>query len=142
MVNGDLNFFFLLPVLEILYPGSCIIFEEWSFSGTKLVCFCCFSMLISCFYFAGTSFLCSVLIAPVRNEEGIAVMYIVNHEDVTWSPNRDEVTLPSMRQILFVALVVLGVGMGVGLGWGIGVGKGGGWVTGCNNIFMRSHLQK
>ncbi|KAL9966325.1 hypothetical protein ACROYT_G024379 [Oculina patagonica] len=42
----------------------------------------------------GTSFLCSVLVAPVRNEEGTAVMYIVNHEDVTWSPNKDEVTLP------------------------------------------------
>ncbi|XP_020604757.1 potassium voltage-gated channel subfamily H member 6-like [Orbicella faveolata] len=42
----------------------------------------------------GTSFLCSVLIAPVRNEEGTAVMYIINHEDVTWSPDRDEVTLP------------------------------------------------
>ena len=65
-------------------------------------------------YFAGSSFLCSVLIAPVRNEEGIAVMYIVNHEDVTWSPNKDEVTLPSMTQILIVALVVWGVRGGVG----------------------------
>ena len=72
--------------------------------------------------------MCSVLIAPVRNEEGIAVMYIVNHEDVTWSPNRDEVILPSMRQILFVALVVLGVGDGGRArlgdwgweGWGMG----------------------
>lgn len=51
------------------------------------------------FWLTGTSFLCSVLIAPVRNEEGIAVMYIINHEDVTWSPNKDEVTLPSMSQI-------------------------------------------
>lgn len=42
--------------------------------------------------------MCSVLIAPVRNEEGIAVMYIINHEDVTWSPNKDEVTLPSMSK--------------------------------------------
>jgi len=51
------------------------------------------------FYFVGTSFLCSVLIAPVRNEEGTAVMYIVNHEDVTWSPDKEEVLLPSMAQI-------------------------------------------
>lgn len=41
----------------------------------------------------GSAFLCSVLIAPVKNEEGIAVMYIVNHEDVTWSPDRDDVAL-------------------------------------------------
>ena len=40
--------------------------------------------------------MCSVLIAPVRNEEGTAVMYIVNHEDVTWSPNMDEVISSSM----------------------------------------------
>lgn len=39
----------------------------------------------------GSPFLCSVLVAPVKNEEGIVVMYIVNHEDVTWSPNRDDV---------------------------------------------------
>ena len=42
-------------------------------------------------YLSGSTFLCSVLIAPVRNEEGTAVMYIVNHEDVTWSPNKDDV---------------------------------------------------
>jgi len=32
-----------------------------------------------------------VLVAPVKTENGSVVMYIVNHEDVTWSPNTDEV---------------------------------------------------
>lgn len=44
----------------------------------------------------GTAFLCSVLVAPVKTESGSVVMYIVNHEDVTWSPNRDEV-LPKRK---------------------------------------------
>ena len=50
----------------------------------------CISVLL------GSSFLCSVLVAPVKNEEGVAVMYIVNHEDVTWSPNRDDVVSSGM----------------------------------------------
>ncbi|XP_068717881.1 potassium voltage-gated channel subfamily H member 2-like [Montipora capricornis] len=56
----------------------------------------------------GSAFLCSVLIAPVKNEEGSAVMYIVNHEDVTWSPNRDDVALQGMTTfVLFndIALI-------------------------------------
>ena len=51
----------------------------------------CISVLI------GSAFLCSVLVAPVKNEEGIVVMYIVNHEDVTWSPNRDDVVSRGMN---------------------------------------------
>ncbi|EDO30140.1 predicted protein [Nematostella vectensis] len=39
----------------------------------------------------GSPFLCSVLVAPVKDEAGRVSMYIVNHEDVTWSPNRDDV---------------------------------------------------
>ena len=49
-----------------------------------------------------------MLIAPVKNEEGIAVMYIVNHEDVTWSPDRDDVALQGMTTfVLFndIALI-------------------------------------
>ena len=101
----------LIPWLMVTYINLlsvpiwqlCIFFEEWSVSGTKfqieIGVFLLFLYVNVVFYFAGTSFLCSVLIAPVRNEEGTAVMYIVNHEDVTWSPNKDEVTLPSMTQI-------------------------------------------
>ena len=47
-------------------------------------------------FLVGTAFLCSVLVAPVKNEQGTTVMYIINHEDVTWSPNKDEVALQSM----------------------------------------------
>ena len=47
-------------------------------------------------FLVGTAFLCSVLVAPVKNEHGTTVMYIINHEDVTWSPNKDEVALQSM----------------------------------------------
>ena len=56
-----------------------------------------------------------MLIAPVRNEEGTAVMYIVNHEDVTWSPNKDDVTSKGMTMFsLFknVAIILLRVYQG------------------------------
>lgn len=52
--------------------------------------------------------MCSVLIAPVRNEEGTAVMYIVNHEDVTWSPNKDDVASKGMSIFsLFKNIVII-----------------------------------
>nr|XP_006821079.1 PREDICTED: potassium voltage-gated channel subfamily H member 2-like [Saccoglossus kowalevskii] len=38
----------------------------------------------------GSTFLCSVLIAPVRNENDEVVMYILNYEDVTDAPVREE----------------------------------------------------
>jgi len=44
------------------------------------------------------------LVAPVKNEEGIAVMYIVNHEDVTWSPNKDDEVTSKSMSIIFSLL--------------------------------------
>lgn len=52
-------------------------------------------------FVVGTAFLCSVLVAPVKNEQGTTVMYIINHEDVTWSPNKDEVALQSKTYCSF-----------------------------------------
>ena len=60
--------------------------------------------LILILFQTGSSFLCSVLIAPVKNEEGRVVMYIVNHEDVTWSPNKDEVVTSSKYSFKLVNL--------------------------------------
>jgi hypothetical protein len=44
-------------------------------------------------FFVGTAFLCSVLIAPIRNENGTIMMYIVNLEDVTSSPDLVDVNM-------------------------------------------------
>jgi hypothetical protein len=43
--------------------------------------------------FLGTAFLCSVLIAPIKNETGSIIMYIVNLEDVTSSPDLVDVNM-------------------------------------------------
>lgn len=51
----------------------------------------CYVKLNTNIFVPGTAFLCSVLVAPVKTDNGSVVMYIVNHEDVTWSPNTDEV---------------------------------------------------
>ena len=50
-------------------------------SGTKLLCFLCFS---------GTKFLCSVLVAPVKNENNDIVLFILNLEDITDAPLKSE----------------------------------------------------
>ncbi|XP_076094597.1 voltage-gated inwardly rectifying potassium channel KCNH6-like isoform X5 [Mytilus galloprovincialis] len=36
----------------------------------------------------GTKFVCSVLIAPVKNEHGEVIMFIINYEDITSNSNR------------------------------------------------------
>ncbi|CAC5406765.1 Potassium voltage-gated channel unc-103,Potassium voltage-gated channel subfamily H member 2,Potassium voltage-gated channel subfamily H member 4,Potassium voltage-gated channel subfamily H member 5,Potassium voltage-gated channel subfamily H member 7,Potassium voltage-gated channel subfamily H member 1,Potassium voltage-gated channel protein eag,Potassium voltage-gated channel subfamily H member 8,Potassium voltage-gated channel subfamily H member 6,Potassium voltage-gated channel subfamily H member 3 [My len=36
----------------------------------------------------GTKFVCSVLIAPVKNEHGEVIMFIINYEDITSASNR------------------------------------------------------
>ncbi|XP_022249180.1 potassium voltage-gated channel subfamily H member 2-like, partial [Limulus polyphemus] len=38
----------------------------------------------------GSKFLCSQVMAPIRNEEGIVSMFIINFEDLTDAPYRDE----------------------------------------------------
>lgn len=44
-------------------------------------------------FFQGTAFLCSVLIAPIKNENGSIIMYIVNLEDVTKSPDLVDINM-------------------------------------------------
>ncbi|XP_070566834.1 voltage-gated inwardly rectifying potassium channel KCNH6-like isoform X2 [Ptychodera flava] len=43
----------------------------------------------------GITFLCSVLIAPVKNENDEVVMYILNYEDVTDAPIREDSNSPN-----------------------------------------------
>ncbi|XP_076328226.1 voltage-gated inwardly rectifying potassium channel KCNH2-like isoform X3 [Tachypleus tridentatus] len=38
----------------------------------------------------GSKFLCSQVMAPIRNEEGVVSMFIINFEDLTDAPYRDE----------------------------------------------------
>lgn len=38
----------------------------------------------------GSRFLCSVLFAPVKNEQGEIIMFIINYEDITDAPLRNE----------------------------------------------------
>ena len=40
---------------------------------------------------AGTTFLCSVLIAPVKNENNDVILFIVNLEDITDAPAKADV---------------------------------------------------
>ncbi|XP_035217490.1 potassium voltage-gated channel subfamily H member 2-like [Stegodyphus dumicola] len=42
----------------------------------------------------GTKFLCSQVTAPIRNEEGEISMFIMNFEDITDAPYRDDVLTP------------------------------------------------
>ncbi|XP_056007211.1 potassium voltage-gated channel subfamily H member 6-like isoform X10 [Ostrea edulis] len=39
----------------------------------------------------GSLFLCSVLVAPVKNEQGDIIMFIINYEDITDAPLKNEV---------------------------------------------------
>ncbi|XP_061180002.1 potassium voltage-gated channel subfamily H member 6-like [Saccostrea echinata] len=39
----------------------------------------------------GSLFLCSVLIAPVKNEQGEIIMFIINYEDITDAPLKNEI---------------------------------------------------
>ncbi|GFY50803.1 uncharacterized protein TNIN_392061 [Trichonephila inaurata madagascariensis] len=49
-----------------------------------------------------TKFLCSQVTAPIRNEEGVICMFIINFEDITNAPYRDAAVspLPSPARIL------------------------------------------
>ncbi|XP_060608681.1 potassium voltage-gated channel subfamily H member 2-like isoform X2 [Ruditapes philippinarum] len=46
----------------------------------------------------GEKFLCSVLIAPVKNEHGEIILFIINYEDITDAPNKVPV-LPEIRNL-------------------------------------------
>ncbi|XP_053373447.1 potassium voltage-gated channel subfamily H member 7-like isoform X2 [Mercenaria mercenaria] len=46
----------------------------------------------------GEKFLCSVLIAPVKNEHGEIILFIINYEDITDAPNKVQV-LPEIRNL-------------------------------------------
>lgn len=43
----------------------------------------CCSTLSTFWFYSGGKFCCSVIVAPVKNEEGNVLMYIVNHEELT-----------------------------------------------------------
>ena len=47
---------------------------------------------------SGNKFLCSVLVAPVKNEHGEIIMFIINYEDITDAPNR-VIPLPDIRTL-------------------------------------------
>ncbi|GIY86379.1 potassium voltage-gated channel subfamily H member 2 [Caerostris darwini] len=53
----------------------------------------------------GTKFLCSQVTAPIRNEDGVICMFIVNFEDITNAPYRDAAVspLPSPARIQCVS---------------------------------------
>ncbi|XP_066301817.1 potassium voltage-gated channel subfamily H member 6-like isoform X2 [Branchiostoma lanceolatum] len=52
----------------------------------------------------GSQFLCSVLIAPVKNENGDVVMYIINYEDITDAPFHSDMGPPANHRTPFGAL--------------------------------------
>ena len=49
-------------------------------------------------FFAGNKFLCSVLVAPVKNEHAEIIMFIINYEDITDAPNKFT-PLPEIRTL-------------------------------------------
>jgi len=48
----------------------------------------------------GTRFLCSVLVAPVRNESSEIILFIVNLEDITDAPLKHDAHRGSLRHSL------------------------------------------
>lgn len=52
------------------------------------------------FLISGTNFLCSQVTAPIRNEEGEISMFIMNFEDITDAPFRDDVITPCTSPIM------------------------------------------
>ncbi|GBM90171.1 Potassium voltage-gated channel subfamily H member 7 [Araneus ventricosus] len=48
----------------------------------------------------GTKFLCSQVTAPIKNEEGEISMFIMNFEDITDAPYRDEVVTPCTSPLM------------------------------------------
>ncbi|GBM69258.1 hypothetical protein AVEN_33586-1, partial [Araneus ventricosus] len=47
-----------------------------------------------------TKFLCSQVTAPIKNEEGEISMFIMNFEDITDAPYRDEVVTPCTSPLM------------------------------------------
>ncbi|GFN92032.1 potassium voltage-gated channel subfamily h member 2-like [Plakobranchus ocellatus] len=43
-----------------------------------------------CLTWSGARFLCSVLVAPVKNETGDIIMFIINYEDITETASKNE----------------------------------------------------
>jgi len=63
-----------------------------------LVCTCaCCQPMWSCDLLVGTRFLCSVLVAPVRNESSEIILFIVNLEDITDAPLKHDSYRGSLR---------------------------------------------
>jgi len=56
--------------------------------------------------FVGTRFLCSVLVAPVRNESSEIILFIVNLEDITDAPLKYDSYRGSLRHSLYTSHVV------------------------------------
>ena len=48
------------------------------------------NQLWNAYFFVGSRFLCSVLFAPVKNEQGEIIMFIINYEDITDAPLKNE----------------------------------------------------
>jgi hypothetical protein len=47
--------------------------------------------------FTGARFLCSVLVAPVRNENGEIILFILNLEDITDAPVKNDSYRSSLK---------------------------------------------
>lgn len=45
----------------------------------------------------GSKFLCSVLVAPVKNENNDVILFILNLEDITHAPTKTEVSQNNLR---------------------------------------------
>jgi len=58
------------------------------------------------YLFVGTRFLCSVLVAPVRNESSEIILFIVNLEDITDAPLKYDSYRGSLRHSLYTSHVV------------------------------------
>jgi len=50
----------------------------------------------------GSKFLCSVLLAPVKNENGDVILFIINYEDVTDAPLRSDVRNKNFKSEFFL----------------------------------------
>jgi len=59
------------------------------------------SIAVNCL-FVGARFLCSVLVAPVRNETSEIILFIVNLEDITDAPLKQDSYRGSLRHSLCI----------------------------------------
>jgi len=78
-----------------------------------LVCLWLAHVLCTCYVgyirrlFVGTRFLCSVLVAPVRNESSEIMLFIVNLEDITDAPLKHDSYRGSLRHSPYISAVCL-----------------------------------